>query len=85
MKALEIVHVILNSCTFGRNFYRPELAKQASLYKKNLETKGIAVMNGTPAHTTSHTRTWATVDQIDDRCLYAVEICYNTLIITEFD
>jgi hypothetical protein len=39
--------------------------------KKNLETKGITVMNGTPVRTaTSHTRTWATVDQTHDRCLY---------------
>jgi len=38
--------------------------------EQNLETKGITVMKGTPACTTSHTRTWATVDQTHDRCLY---------------
>jgi len=32
MKALEIIHVILNSCTLGRNFYRPGLARWVSLY-----------------------------------------------------
>jgi hypothetical protein len=41
------------------------------LIKKNLETKGITVMNGIPACTaTSHTRTWVAVDQAHDRCLY---------------
>jgi len=32
MKALETVHVILNSCTLGRNFCRLDLAKWVSLY-----------------------------------------------------